>query len=617
MNNFLSIFKAENVRKSLENILSRFTLSMLLSIVITFLSIYIIYLEKESISKEITELARINISLFLTFFISVWTYIFWESYGLSKVRNTVLQLVAIILWFMFYLYFEANPSNFENYIFFMISFICAICFIFFAPYVKKIFNKKEEIKKTQENYYAYFSAILYSLSTAILIWWIIFILTSIWLFTIDVLFKANIWWRAYWYAFSIAFSLIASAIWLNSIPQKESFEKGNYNENHFSLFLIKYVLIPFIFAYFVILYVYSAKVLIDFSNWPRGEISWLVIIFSTFWYFTYILSYIYEEKIHLIKIFRKYFPFVVLPQIFMLFYSIFLRINQYNLTVNRYFVLLFGFWLLFITIYFIFSKRKYLAFIVFSLFSFSTVISVWPWSVYKLPETLQTEELKKDLKFVWILKENGEIIPFNDKEKGKNKEILEKRREIENRIRYICNWHNCEKLIKDLKLEWKIKENYAYNLHDYLDSSYYEYSYIDKNGNFDVLNIYFPNIDERKEIKWYEYHYSQIPTYKEKTSKNYIYLNFKEKKIYVYENWENIDILDFTNIIEKIIKEYWEIWSIKEKLEKPLIFELEWNKIKAKLFINGAYFRIKDWKTYESDDNFRNTISWEFIYSKK
>ena len=554
MNNFLSIFKAENVRKSLENILSRFTLSMLLSIVITFLSIYIIYLETESISKETTELARINISLFLTFFISVWTYIFWESYGLSKVRNTVLQLVAIILWFMFYLYFEANPSNFENHIFFMISFICAICFIFFAPYVKKIFNKKEEIKKTQENYYAYFSAILYSLSTAILIWWII---------------------------------------------------------------LIKYVLIPFIFAYFVILYVYSAKVLIDFSNWPRGEISWLVIIFSTFWYFTYILSYIYEEKIHLIKIFRKYFPFVVLPQIFMLFYSIFLRINQYNLTVNRYFVLLFGFWLLFITIYFIFSKRKYLAFIVFSLFSFSTVISIWPWSVYKLPEGLQTEELKKDLKFVWILKENGEIIPFNDKEKGKNKEILEKRREIENRIRYICNWHNCEKLIKDLKLEWKIKENYAYNLHDYLDSSYYEYSYIDKNGNFDVLNIYFPNIDERKEIKWYEYHYSQIPTYKEKTSKNYIYLNFKEKKIYVYENWENIDILDFTNIIEKIIKEYWEIWSIKEKLEKPLIFELEWNKIKAKLFINGAYFRIKDWKTYESDDNFRNTISWEFIYSKK
>lgn len=112
-------------------------------------------------------------------------------------------------------------------------------------------------------------------------------------------------------------------------------------------------------------------------------------------------------------------------------------------------------------------------------------------------------------------------------------------------------------------------------------------------------------------------HYSQIPTYKEKTSKNYIYLSFKEKKIYVYENWENIDILDFTNIIEKIIKEYWDIWSIKEKLEKPLIFELEWNKIKAKLFINGAYFRIKDWKTYESDDNFSNIISWEFIYSKK
>gem|GEM_PF-4230826 len=37
----------------------------------------------------------------------------------------------------------------------------------------------------------------------------------------------------------------------------------------------------------------------------------------------------YEEKFSIVKLFRKYFPFVLIPQIFMLFYAIFLRINQY------------------------------------------------------------------------------------------------------------------------------------------------------------------------------------------------------------------------------------------------------------------------------------------------
>jgi hypothetical protein len=60
----------------------------------------------------------------------------------------------------------------------------------------------------------------------------------------------------------------------------------------------------------------------------------------------------------------------------MLFYAIYLRINQYDLTINRYFVVIFGIWLLVISIYFIFSKKKNLMVIPAILTIFTIIISI-------------------------------------------------------------------------------------------------------------------------------------------------------------------------------------------------------------------------------------------------
>lgn len=77
-----------------------------------------------------------------------------------------------------------------------------------------------------------------------------------------------------------------------------------------------------------------------FGEWPNGEVTWMVIGFSIFGYLLYIFSHSLEKRPFL-QAFRKYFPFVVLPQILMLFYAIYLRIAQYDITINRYFVVVF------------------------------------------------------------------------------------------------------------------------------------------------------------------------------------------------------------------------------------------------------------------------------------
>jgi len=97
----------------------------------------------------------------------------------------------------------------------------------------------------------------------------------------------------------------------------------------------------------------------------------------------------------------------------MLFYAIYLRINQYDITVNRYFVVVFGLWLLVTSLYFVFSKKKNLIAIPALLALFIIIISIIPkYNVYTLPEARQLDRLETNLEKAKIL-ENSKIIPLN------------------------------------------------------------------------------------------------------------------------------------------------------------------------------------------------------------
>lgn len=173
------------------------------------------------------------------------------------------------------------------------------------------------------------------------------------------------------------------------------------------------------------------KVLANFSDWPRGEVSWLVMGFSILGFLVYILTKSIENNF--IKKFRKFLPFVVFPQIFMLFYAIYLRINQYGLTTNRYIVVLAGVALFLISLYYIISKKKSLKYIpmIFSIMAF--VFSFGPWGIHSLPQKLQFESLKNILVETQMY-ENGEFKPFNsEKFSIQTKEI------IRSKIEYLCS----------------------------------------------------------------------------------------------------------------------------------------------------------------------------------
>jgi hypothetical protein len=206
----------------------------------------------------------------------------------------------------------------------------------------------------------------------------------------------------------------------------------------------------------------------------------------------YSFSYIFEEKNKLIKSFRKIFPFADIPQIFMLFYAIYLRINQYDITVNRYFVVVFGLWLLVTSLYFVFSKKKNLIVIPALLALFIIIISIIPkYNVYTLPEARQLNRLETNLEKAKIL-ENSKIIPlkkYSDISGDLSKNIY-------SGIDYLCDFNSCEnikelfpkiyaEILKEDKIEWEKRNEKDL---EYYEKNHDKYDYLDEDYKKDLEN---------------------------------------------------------------------------------------------------------------------------------
>ena len=156
----------------------------------------------------------------------------------------------------------------------------------------------------------------------------------------------------------------------------------------------------------------------------------------------------------------------------MLAYAIGLRIEQYDLTMNRYFVVVFGLWLLGVSIYLIASTRKSLVSITASLAAISLLISVGPWSVYSLPTYRQYDRLIENLEKAGIM-QNGEIIATA------SSTIIEPtlQNDIYSGLEYVCEYDKCERLKELFPTEYQKaydtgKKNW--DSYTYADKSPYE-----------------------------------------------------------------------------------------------------------------------------------------------
>jgi len=233
---------------------------------------------------------------------------------------------------------------------------------------------------------------------------------------VDNLFGFNIQERIYAKLFVLLAGIFNTAYFLFHFPEKSSevglgeeiggpaYAEASAGKAYTLVFrnLCKYILIPIVLLYFVILYAYGAKIAIQWSL-PKGWVSSLVIGFSVAGIFTYLLNFYLSEEDDspMVRGFKRWFWWVVLPLTVLLFVAIGTRIGDYGVTEERFLVALLGGWLATACLYFLFSKNDNLKFIPISLALFALAWAFGPLSAFAVSERSQKGVVIK------ILKRNG------------------------------------------------------------------------------------------------------------------------------------------------------------------------------------------------------------------
>jgi len=337
------IFKLETIERLSQSIidtLKRFPMASFSAFIFTIIIISLIELDpyhRDSavviMANKIAFVASLGIILFPTL------RLFWA--------NPVMTILGIGLLAGYYYILPTDIDTANGNIFFRHMLLILATFLMFiwTPFINvKISNKN--IWEWTQNF------ILILLSTVVFSF-LLYAGISLALFAIERLFAIDIPARRYAQLAVLVFGIYGVNLFLSQIPkyiillQVRTYTKA---EEIFAKYVLTYLTI----GYFLIIFVYSAKILIT-MQWPTGIVAWISIIFSVVAITTYLFwtPLWYEENTK----FKRFIWLAVLFQTIMLGLSIWMRIDEYGITESRYFIALFGSWLILMSLYFILIKN--------------------------------------------------------------------------------------------------------------------------------------------------------------------------------------------------------------------------------------------------------------------
>ncbi len=187
-------------------------------------------------------------------------------------------------------------------------------------------------------------------------------------------------------------------------------EEDTYIDKLFN-FLTNVILLPFTFLYVVMIYLYSAKILI-FWQWPANQIAFYLAVLFLLLVFAYILKYTpITDTATKIKTYLRGTLFVCLPLWLVYFMAVIMRIHQYGYTVDRLSAVLFGIVGLFVSVYLAFDRNVKIKLIPVVVGSILLLTTFGPWSFYNIELHSQTYLYRQFLLENNLLVANNVVIP--------------------------------------------------------------------------------------------------------------------------------------------------------------------------------------------------------------
>lgn len=394
----MKFFSISNIYDSAAQSMKRFYLPLLIAVVGTISGIALVESTSEK-AEDIIPGIILTCVLAMNFSFGAMLYAERRKSGLLKVLIPVITIaLSLLYWF-----FCAPDTIFQEFIstlLFFILFIIVHLWVAVAAYV----NIDEKTAFWHFNEALFLRIITSAIFSAVLFGGI-----SLAIFALDSLFNYDTNDRMYADLWIVVVGIFNTWFFLSGVPQDyQKLNQVNTFPKGLKIF-VQYILIPLAIIYLLILYAYSAKILVEW-NLPNGWVSMLILWYAVFGILAILLAYPLRDDTDnpWVRLYSRFFFVGLLPLIILLFIAVGVRIDDYGVTELRYYVVLLGIWLMMMALYFIFSKHKNIKAIPVTLIVFGVLTLFGPWSVFSISKSSQVGRFEK------LILKNG----IWDREKG-------------------------------------------------------------------------------------------------------------------------------------------------------------------------------------------------------
>lgn len=364
---------------------ARFPVTLLWSLLGSIFCITIIFDDSRLLFNEYN-------GIFLTLILGVSWFI-GTRFLIEQFQNPKkwqwLKLITLALLIAFYFHLPDLKNHYgvdTYYIRFVLYFIGGHLFVLFAPFI---------IKWNAAAYWNYLKTMGVSIVRSGLFSGVLYLGLVLALLAIDALFEVHIKDNRFFQLFIFCLGVVNTWIYLSDFPKNVHQETKVYFHKAIEVF-VKYILLPLVILYLIILYAYSIKIVFQWEL-PKGWVSYLVTALAILGFVVEMLMYPVQKMVQsrTMNRFHPWFYILLLPLIILLFVAIYRRISDYGITENRYFILVAAFWILGITLYMLISKKRQLKIISLSLFVIVVLSSFGPWGAFNISKNSQLKQFKK------------------------------------------------------------------------------------------------------------------------------------------------------------------------------------------------------------------------------
>ncbi len=402
----------------------RFPFAILCAIVGTIMAFMLVDLPFDA--KEMhNQLTKGIMTMYLGMLAGISCTVFCEKYFFRSITQYIFNFVILLLMHYYFYTLPSELADKEISRFIVLSLSCHLA-LSFAPFL---------VDNEPNGFWQYNKQLFLRILTAVFYSHVLFAGLGLALAAVDKLFGVHIESISFLKLYIVIVGIFNTVFFLAGIPDEiRSLENNSEYPKGLRIFT-QFVLLPLIALYLLILYVYSGKILVT-RLWPEGWVAWLVTGYSIAGILAFLLIWPLRrnENYQWIKNYTRLFYITLFPLIILLCVAIGIRVQDYGITEQRYFIIMMAFWLFIMALYFIFSKIKNIKIIPLTLFILSIISAYGPVSAFEISESSQYDRL------ISLLNKNA-LLRNNKVEKTNKSLSFNDKKEISASVNYLVTMH--------------------------------------------------------------------------------------------------------------------------------------------------------------------------------